>query len=136
MATRKTILAVICIGLVGLAVTGCSDDTDTPTAIPADSAPPAVPANLQLDYDGSAAFLSWDANTVDADLAGYVIVRENNGNAQTISTSPQIHHYVDVNPPLGATIYQVSAVDAAGNRSAVATVYLTVSGTHRPDLAE
>lgn len=132
MASSKKILALICITLVGFAFTGCSDDSATPAAPAIDTAPPAVPANLDLAYDGAAAVISWDNNTVDADLAGYIVVRERNGVSENLVASPAlIHTYVDAAPLLGASMYHVYAVDAAGNQSAVSTTYLTVSRGHQ-----
>jgi len=127
MAVSKMIVTVILMSLVALA--GCSDDN--PTVIPTnvvDTAPPAAPANVDLAYDGVAALVSWDANTVDADLAGFIVTRERYGVTETLVASPaQITSFEDPAPLAGSSSYHVYAVDTSGNESAVATVYLTVT---------
>ncbi|MCB1183515.1 hypothetical protein KDM41_08775 [bacterium] len=131
MASNKKILALICMTLAAVAFTGCSDDAATPAAPAIDTAPPAVPANVDLEYSAGAAVLSWDTNTVDSDLAGYIVTRERNGVSQTLVGTPSlIHTYVDTAPLQGASMYHVFAVDNAGNESAVTTSYLTIESGH------
>ncbi len=132
MASNKKIISLVLITLVGLAFTGCSDsDSPNPTAVTVDTAPPAVPFNLDMEYGDGAANLTWAANTVDSDLAGYVIDRERNGATVSLVSAPSlINSYVDENPVTGSSYYHIYAVDTSGNQSAVATVNLVVSTTH------
>ncbi len=132
MASSKKIVTLVLIGLVALAFTGCSSDDSNPAAVVVDTAPPAVPANLDLDYAAGAATITWAENTVDSDLAGYVISRENNGTTVALVGSPALMtSYVDNNPPLGANHYSIYAVDTSGNQSAIATVNLAISAGHQ-----
>jgi hypothetical protein len=132
MASNKKIVSLVLITLVGLAFTGCSDSDSSPAAVAIDTAPPAVPSNLDMDYSAGAATMTWATNTVDADLAGYVVVRESNGATTTLVSAPAlINSYVDNSPVLGVSYYHIYAVDTSGNQSAVATVNLVISSTHR-----
>lgn len=131
MATNKKIATLMLITLVGLAFTGCSDSNDSVLAPTVDTAPPAVPANVDLQYADGAATISWAANTVDADLAGYIVERERYGVSETLVASPAlITSYVDNAPLSGSSMYHVYAVDNSGNQSAVSTTYLTVALGH------
>src|SRR6056297_769522 len=48
MASKKLILTLTCIAAVAVLAVGCgSDDNDSPTAPVVDTAPPALPINLQ-----------------------------------------------------------------------------------------
>jgi len=133
MASSKKIVTLMLITLVGLAFTGCGNSN--PASVAAlDTAPPAVPANLSVDYASGAATISWAANNVNADLAGFIVTREHSGVSESLVASPSmITSYTDASPLAGASMYHVYAVDFAGNQSAVATTYLTVAGgAHRP----
>ncbi len=133
MVSNRKIATLIIITLVGLAFTGCSDDS-TPAAVAPviDTAPPAVPANADVVYDSGAATLSWAVNTVDLDLEGYLVVRENGGVSQTLVATPAlITSYVDAAPPIGANHYHVYSVDTAGNQSAAAVINLEISRGHQ-----
>jgi len=132
MASNKKFITLALIALVALAFTGCSSDDSNPAAI--DTAPPAVPANLNLDYVDGAATISWAQNNVDSDLAGYVVIREKNGSSNTLVSSPALmNSYVDNSPLIGASQYHVYAVDNSGNQSAIATVDLMISLVHQSD---
>jgi hypothetical protein len=123
MATKKMIVTFMLIALAAMA--GCSDDNPaTPTGT-VDTAPPAVPANLSVEYGVTQATLTWEMSTVDNDLAGYVVIRENYGVSDTLVSTPRmIDSYVDADPRPGTSVYNVYAVDTSGNASAVATVAL------------
>lgn len=129
MASKKTIVAFLILGLVAVA-TGCSDNKDPITATP-DTTPPALPANLSISYVDGAAQISWDANVVDADLAGYVVERTCNGQVDVLQATPGADNsYVDAQPETGISVYQVYAVDTTGNESAAATAQLLVRVEH------
>ncbi len=56
---------------------------------PIDTAPPAVPANLERGVQPHGGDpVSWDMNTVDTDLAGYVVSRNTTASAETLVTAP------------------------------------------------
>lgn len=131
MASKK-ILTLMLVALTAFAV-GCSDDNPvTPSTV--DTAPPAVPSDLTADFGGSQATISWAPNTVDQDLAGYLVTRENSGVTDTLVASPEmITTYADPAPKRGVSTYHVIAVDRAGNQSAVASVTLTIVGGHETD---
>ena len=132
MVNNKMIVTIMLIAIASLAGAGCSDDNPVnPTTI-VDTAPPAVPVNLSVDYSMDMAVISWDQNTVDTDLAGYIVTRERYGVTETLVGTPAaISSYQDMNPLSGSSLYHVFAVDNAGNQSAVATVSLTVVLTHQ-----
>ena len=131
MVSNKMIVTFMLIAIASLAFAGCSDDNPVTTIIPVDAAPPAVPANLSVDYSADKAVVNWDMSTVDIDLAGYVVTRERYGVTETLIHTPAlISSYEDANPLTGSSLYHVYAVDQAGNRSAVATVGLTITLGH------
>lgn len=133
MARNKMIKTLILIGLAAIAFTGCSDDNPvTPSAI-VDNAPPAVPADVTADLDGSSVTVAWAANTVDTDLAGYLVERENYGQTTLLTSAPIMDvSYEDPSPAGGANVYRVYAVDVTGNESAVATSLVIVTVAHPP----
>ena len=127
MVSNRMIVTCMLIAIASLAFAGCSDDNPVTTVIPVDAAPPAVPANLSVDYSADKAVINWDMSTVDIDLAGYIVTRERYGVTDTLVGTPVlISSYEDANPLTGSSLYHVYAVDRAGNRSAVATVGLTI----------
>jgi hypothetical protein len=132
MASNKTIMTLMLIALVSLAFTGCSDSDDNPAAVVLDTAPPAAPAELDLQYSDGSATISWAQNTVDSDLAGYVVTRERYGVVEDLVSAPAlINSYIDANPMSGSSEYHVYSVDTSGNASAVSTTYLTVALVHQ-----
>ncbi|MDX2472399.1 MAG: hypothetical protein QNL91_01695 [Candidatus Krumholzibacteria bacterium] len=132
MASNKMIMTLMLIALVSLAFTGCSDSDDNPAAVVLDTAPPAVPAELDLQYSDGSATISWAQNTVDSDLAGYIVTRERYGVVEDMVAAPAlINSYIDANPLSGSSEYHVYSVDTSGNASAVSTTYLTVALVHR-----
>jgi fibronectin type 3 domain-containing protein len=136
MASNKTIVTMICITLVSLVAVGCSNnDSSSPVAAAVDTAPPAVPANLSAAYDdvSGAATITWAENTTDTDLAGFIVTRDSYGVVTTLVASPaQITAFEDASPTLGESTYYVSAVDQAGNESAVASATLVRTADHQP----
>ena len=134
MASTKTIVTMICITLISLAAVGCSDDSSPVTQAPVDTAPPAVPANVNVAYDADsgAATISWAANSTDADLAGYIVSRDYYGTVDVLVGTPaMITDYEDSAPLMGTSTYNVYAVDDAGNQSAVASCELVRTGDHQ-----
>ena len=138
MVSNKMIVTFMLIATLGLAVAGCSDDNPVTPSGSIDTAPPAVPANLSVDYADEFAVLNWDISTVDPDLAGYIVARERYGVVEVLISTPEmISSYEDMNPLSGSSQYHVYAVDQANNMSAVATVNLTVIlGHHVQNLGQ
>lgn len=135
MVCNKKIVTLALVTLVGLAFVGCSDsDTTTqPTAAVIDTAPPSLPANVNLAYSGGVATISWDVNNVDQDLAGYVVLREQDSVSKALVPTPtMIQSYTDSAPLSGTSQYHVYAVDTSGNQSAVSSTYLTVRTSDEP----
>ena len=129
MASKKMIVALLILGLVAVA-TGCSDSKSPVVAAP-DTAPPALPSNLDVVFTSGAAMISWDQNVVDSDLAGYIVTRERLGEVETLVGTPTLMtSFEDASPLLGSSAYHVFAVDTSGNESAVATTYLMVAVSH------
>ncbi|MCS4184937.1 FG-GAP-like repeat-containing protein [Salinibacter ruber] len=102
------------------------------TATPTDVTPPSVPTGLAATAGGREVNLSWDANT-EADLAGYQLYRSAQSLPDT-SGAPLSERlitgstFTDTTAEVGeAYRYAVTAVDTAGNESAlsgVASAYL------------
>lgn len=137
MASSKKYVALICITLISLVAVGCSSDSNPVTTdrLPVDSTAPAVPANLGVSYDADfgTATISWGVNVVDQDLAGYVVSRESYGMIEYLVATPtMMNDYEDAAPLMGISSYEVYAVDLSGNKSAVASVQLVRTSTHRP----
>jgi hypothetical protein len=135
MAGKTTTTILMLLALIALA-TGCSDD-DPAAPVSVDTAPPALPTNFEAIYseaDGSV-HLSWDANTVDTDLAGYLVDKHYNGETSALFASPiSSPSCFDAAPGAGVTQYYVWAVDFAGNQSAVASATISVMGERTDDL--
>ncbi|MBK8165447.1 MAG: hypothetical protein IPK64_05695 [bacterium] len=133
MASKKTIAMTLILGLMVVA-SGCSD-SNTPITVAPDTAPPALPSNLEVAFEGGVAVVSWAPNTVDGDLAGYVVTRERQGETQILVATPTLMtSYEDATPVVGSSAYNVYAVDTSGNQSAVVTAYLMVAATHVDDV--
>ncbi len=131
MASKKLILTLTCIAAVAFLAVGCgSDDDGSPTAPVVDTAPPALPSNLQAVYDEAqaAAVISWDPNTTDADLAGYLVSRASyNRYPVELVSAPQSEtrfEDADVASCGRQVTYHIFSVDQSGNVSAAATVAL------------
>lgn len=135
MASSKKLVALICITLISMVVVGCSDDSNPVVTTPpvVDTAPPAVPANLSVSYDGTteAAVISWAENNTDTDLAGFVVSRDYYGDVELLVGTPaMINSFSDDAPLMGTSTYNVFSVDTSGNQSAVASVQLVRTGSH------
>jgi hypothetical protein len=130
MAGKTLIKILMLLALVAMAA-GCSDDDPAaPAAI--DTAPPAVPTNLTADYAGQGTvILSWDPNTVDTDLAGYVVDKVYRGETVALVASPiAVPTWQDPAVGTGVTTYRVYSVDHAGNESAVAVATISLVNAH------
>ena len=133
MASKKMIVTTLILGLVAVA-TGCSDSNNPIVAAP-DTAPPALPSNLDVEFTAGVAVVSWDINSVDSDLAGYIVTRERSGETETLLATPTlVTTFQDDAPLTGSSSYHVYAVDPSGNESAVATAYLMVAVDHFEDV--
>ena len=134
MASSKKIVTMICLTLISLAAVGCSDDATAPdTRINIDTAPPAVPANLDVMFssDTGAATVSWAPNTTDSDLAGFIVNRDYYGDEELLGGVPaNSSSFSDDAPKMGTSTYSVYSIDLSGNASAVATVVLVRTGSH------
>jgi hypothetical protein len=131
MAGKTMIKILMLLALAALA-TGCS--SDDPAAVASiDTAPPAVPTNLTADYSAGnrVVTLTWDPNTVDADLAGYVVDKVYRDQTTTLVANPiSVPSWQDDAVGSGLTTYHVYAVDLVGNESAVATATISVFASH------
>ena len=132
MASSKIFLTLLIVAMAVVFGAGCSDDNPvTPSII--DTAPPAVPTHLEAEHSANSAIISWAPNTVDSDLVGFIVTRDNSGTTDELITTPTLMtSYTDPTPKPGVSTYHVSAVDRAGNRSAVASVTLTIVREHQP----
>ncbi len=131
MSSIKLIVTLALITTLSLLSVGCSSD-DSPTSIVdppvIDTAPPAVPANVDAAYSNGQVTLSWDQNSTDADLAGFVVDRVNNGVTTSLVASPTMLQNFQDSPALGLNVYQVYSVDLTGNASAIATAEYHLAG--------
>lgn len=136
MASSKTIVTMICISLISLAAVGCSDDSPTNPVdrAPVYNAPPATPADLSIQFDAlsSSATISWGVNTTDADLAGYIVIRDHYGDVTNLVATPAlINDFEDASPLMGISTYYVYSVDEAGLTSDVASCELVLTASHQ-----
>ncbi len=139
MATSKTIITLMLITLVSVIGTGCSDDSTSPVAVVptpvVDTAPPAVPANLDIQYVNGAIELSWDTNTTDADLDGFILTRENKGETIYLFSSPyNVSSFVDNSELDGTSTYVLYSVDFSQNQSAAVSISYTAPRLHTSDV--
>ena len=93
----------------------------------ADATAPAVPSGLQLSVSGSGVRLAWSA--VSGDNVTYTVYRgPSAGSLTTLQSAVTALFATDAHPLKGPAYYAVSAVDLAGNESALsATVYTNVA---------
>jgi hypothetical protein len=116
--------------IVALALVGCGSDGSSPSPTAVDTAPPAVPSDLSGDTWQRQVVVNWAPNTTDADLAGYLVYRENGTRLASLTEEPQVQNwYVDAAPVTGENTYRVTAVDYSGNESAWSDVTVDVSGS-------
>jgi hypothetical protein len=90
----------------------------------ADTVPPSVPANLQATVSGSSVVVSWNPSTDNVGVLGYRVFVNGVQAASTGSNSAALTGLA-----AGTYLIEVDAGDAAGNRSAKATVSVTINGT-------
>jgi hypothetical protein len=136
MASKKIILTLATIGIVAL-LGGCGSDDDSssdPVAPVIDTAPPALPGGVAVDYaaDQQVINLTWDANVTDADLAGYIISRGDYANdPQDLTVEPLTATTFQDNVQPGEcgrqVTYYVRCVDTSDNVSAAATATVVIS---------
>lgn len=136
MANTKNILIAMLLTILAIAATGCSDSNPVALDTPIDTAPPAgvYAVRSNVDYTAGTATISWAPNTVDSDLAGYMVTRENRGSVVSLVATPTMSTQIaDLSPRPGVNKYSVYAVDLAGNESAVqqvSVVLAQVRGEH------
>ena len=131
MASKKTTLILVSLGIIAL-LAGCGGDDDSNPVNPVDTAPPALPGNLDVQYaaDQNTAIVSWDENVTDADFVGYLVSRgAYDFEPEVLVDTPQAsNRYLD---QLGAdcgrqVTYYIYSVDSSDNVSAAATVTLAI----------
>jgi hypothetical protein len=131
MASKKLSLTVVCLIVAIGMIAGCGSDTANPVA-PEDTAPPALPAGLNVEYTPYQQFVtvSWAPNVTDPDLAGYLIYRASYDQAPIpLVTVPQASTVFEDTSLAGAgrlLTYYVRAVDTRNNVSAAATISVTL----------
>ena len=107
----------------------------TTTPPPADTTPPATPANFHAAAGDTKVSLTWDANT-ETDLAGYQLSRRVTGDPtwgapQTLPKTATT--FTDTGLTNGTAYdYQLVALDNAGNPSTAATASATPQATPPP----
>jgi hypothetical protein len=128
MAGKTTLLALVTIALLAW-LAGCSSDSSNPVAV--DTAPPAVPTDLNFNLEAGTVSLSWAPNTTDADFVGFKLSRTVNGTTMDLISNPQLlTSFVDPSPRPGINVYRLSAVDLNGNESAYATTFAVYERAH------
>lgn len=110
-------------------LTGEIRDAGTGTIHP-DSTPPTTPTSLQATaVSPQQVNLSWSASTDNIGVTGYEIVRDGN----PLATVGNVTTYTDASVQPGTTYsYQVQAVDAVGNRSALSAAASATTPTSGP----
>jgi hypothetical protein len=109
-----------------------------PVTVVADSQAPAAPVSLSLELVGAGIQALWQAPVGGSDIQSYNIYRSSGTVLDNITgltpiqtditaNSQGILGYLDLTPDVNASVYAVTAVDAAGNESAPSTsAYLNV----------
>lgn len=135
MASKKTTFIIASLGIIAL-VAGCGNDSSNPTTPVVDTAPPALPGYVAVQYQASqsTAVVSWPANVTDADLAGYIVARgaydlEPTALTDDLVTGTSFTDQLEAHCGRKVTWY-VYAVDTSGNTSAPTTTTMWVP---RPD---
>ncbi len=101
------------------------------SASPGDTEPPAAPAGLTADVNGTSVALSWSAAIDNVGATGYQVFRDGDLIAEAVDTA-----YTDEGLADATYIYTVKAVDAAGNVSEASNeAGVTVSRPADYDLA-
>ena len=80
MTTARTFSLIALTLLLAGVLTGCGDDTLTPTAVTVptvtlDGTPPAIPTGVMAATTGTMVKIRWEPNVTDPDLAGYLVYR-------------------------------------------------------------
>lgn len=133
MANTKKILIAMLLTVMAVMAVGCSDNNPVAVDNPVDTAPPAAVYAVRGNYDVTTgtATISWAPNTVDSDLAGYIVTRENKGDVVSLVATPTLSTQIaDPNPQPGVNMYSVYAVDQAGNESAVQQTSVVLAQQH------
>ena len=134
MSSIKVIVTLALIATLSLVSIGCSD-SDDPVAVPAapaiDTMPPSIPTGLEAAFADGQFELSWAANNVDADLAGYLVTRDHDGATATLVGSPALVQSIEDSPLEGLNVYKIFSVDETGNESAYASISYTYEAPQR-----
>lgn len=138
MASKKITLTLVCFSIFALLV-GCgSDDDSSPVAPVVDTAPPALPGNLAVEYAAAnqQATIIWDQNVTDADFAGFLVSRGAYDEAPVaLVTEPQAANTFQdqLGDACGRQVtYYIYSVDTSDNVSAAATVTLSIDAPAAP----
>jgi Tol biopolymer transport system component len=110
-------------------------------SVKVDNVPPTAPVLLSASVQGANVTVTWAANH-ESDLAGYVLFRNgaianapdgaSPADVKPYLLSPGTLRFVDVARPDGTFTYQLQAVDAAGNLSALSNALSVSLDTHPP----
>ncbi len=135
--TFKIKLLVVALIPALFAIYGCgsSGDTYTPTAV--DTAPPAIPIDLEAEsLDSGVVALGWSQNTTDADFDGFKVYRVVDTRMLELTFYPiSDNFFTDRRPvPDAKNEYRVTALDFTGNESEYARVELHVDPSYEPSL--
>jgi len=102
-----------------------------------DTAPPAVPTNLNASNHQAWVKIAWDANTVDSDFFGFNVYRHVFGGSYLITESPlQDSYFIDYYPLRKGCVYAVTAIDESGNESAWAEFDFVVHDLNGPEFED
>jgi predicted phage tail protein len=144
MASKKLILTLTCVTALAILAAGCGSDDDSSPAAPivddqVDTAPPALPSNLQAAYDRAShsCVISWDDNVTDADFVGFLVSRARAGSepVELVAEPITSTQYEDseAGELVGEYTYLIRSVDTSGNLSSASTVVVDLTapaGTH------
>ena len=109
-----------------------SGTADPCTAVPPDTTPPTVPANVTASADHVTVTLAWTAATDDRGVTSYQITRAGGAGGQVV-LSTAYNTYIDGNlAAQTAYTYTIKAVDAAGNLSAASAPVTVTTGSTPP----
>jgi hypothetical protein len=121
---------LVVLAALSLLMAGCGadspvtsiDDSVLPPPTQLDTAPPATPTGICALVQVRRVKLGWDPNVTDPDCAGFILSRTASGATVHLIADPlDLTTFVDTHPYVGFAVYEVCAVDTAGNTSAAAT---------------